>query len=65
MPRQIHLEKGVQVSVVFGIKDIDRSNVTAGHVWSEQVRELVTFLTQTSADPEDPDFGLWIPGSEA
>jgi len=20
---------------------------------------------QTSADPEDPDFGLWTPGSEA
>ena len=37
VPQLIHLEKGVQVSVVFGIKDIDRSNVTAGHVWSEQV----------------------------
>jgi len=24
-----------------------------------------TERTQTSADPEDPDFGLWTPGSEA
>jgi len=37
VPRQIHLEKGVTVKVVFGIKDIDRSNVSAGHVWSEKV----------------------------
>jgi len=35
--------------------------------------ELKLYLTktrstqraQTSADPEDPDFGLWTPGSEA
>jgi len=24
-----------------------------------------TQRAQTSADPEDPDFGLWTPGSEA
>ena len=24
-----------------------------------------THREQTSADPEDPDFGLWTPGSEA
>jgi len=37
VPRQIHLEKGVTVNVVFGIKDIDRSNLTSGHVLSEKV----------------------------
>jgi len=34
--RQIHLEKGVTVYVVFGIVDIDRSSLPAGHVLSEK-----------------------------
>jgi len=36
IPHQIHLEKGVSVYVVFGIKDIDRSSLPAGHVLSEK-----------------------------
>ena len=38
VPQQINLEKGVTVDVVFGIKDIDRSNVSSGHVLSDKVR---------------------------
>jgi len=37
VPQQIHLEKGVTVKVVFGIKDIDRSGLPSGHVLSEKV----------------------------
>ena len=37
VPQQIHLEKGVTVYVVFGVKDIDRSGLTPGHVLSEKV----------------------------
>jgi len=32
--------------------------------WSAQSTRS-TQRAQTSADPEDPDFGLWTPGSEA
>jgi len=28
-------------------------------------QEIYAQRAQTSADPEDPDFGLWTPGSEA
>ena len=28
------------------------------------VKQESTQRAQTSADPEDPDFGLWTPGSE-
>jgi len=38
VPAQIKLEKGITINVVFGIKDIDRGNATAGHVLSEQVQ---------------------------
>ena len=29
------------------------------------INKKCTQREQTSADPEDPDFGLWTPGSEA
>jgi len=32
---------------------------------SERNRTRSTQRAQTSADPEDPDFGHWTPGSEA
>jgi len=28
-------------------------------------QEIYAQRAQTSADPDDPDFGLWTPGSEA
>jgi len=28
-------------------------------------KQECTHREQTSADPDDPDFGLWTPGSEA
>jgi len=34
-----------------------------GNVHNDLTRYAQT--AQTSADPEDPDFGLWTPGSEA
>jgi len=37
--------------------------------WSVKVlshyKQECTHREQTSADPDDPDFGLWTPGSEA
>jgi len=39
--------------------------VEAGRVGSEVEQESYAQRAQTSADPEDPDFGLWTPGSEA
>jgi len=32
---------------------------------NNQKQESYAQRAQTSADPEDPDFGLWTPGSEA
>ena len=32
--------------------------------WNDNITRS-TQRAQTSADPEDPDFGLWTPGSEA
>jgi len=36
---------------------------TAADIHYDPTRYAQT--AQTSADPEDPDFGLWTPGSEA
>jgi len=44
------------------------SKVKRPSIVDEAVYNLKTRSTQraqTSADPEDPDFGLWTPGSEA
>jgi len=33
--------------------------------WTINEQESYAQRAQTSADTEDPDFGLWTPGSEA
>jgi len=38
VPQEFHLEKGVTVNVVFGIRDIDRRTLTPEHVLSEKVK---------------------------
>ena len=39
-----NLELGAAVYVVFGIKDIDRSNVSFQHVLTDKVREEILYL---------------------
>ena len=43
-----------------GISFINLSSYMKTHI-----NKKCTQRAQTSADPEDPDFGLWTPGSEA
>ena len=44
------------------VRDI-KHKIKSIHVKSNTTRYAQT--AQTSADPKDPDFGLWTPGSEA
>jgi len=43
----------------------DETLSQSGQLSQHNKQESYAQRAQTSADPEDPDFGLWTPGSEA
>jgi len=60
-----HKDSEVGVSIISTQFLIYKIGLHLPKLWFIKSNKKCTQRAQTSADPEDPDFGLWTPGSEA
>ena len=54
------------MTLTYMIRSFDDEHYTVKARIGSPIRKQESYAqrAQTSADPEDPDFGLWTPGSE-